>query len=112
MHHTSGTFSPACSAQDLHRKLQQNIRSDETALPPIKKKTETAASKLKVTANECIRLQIELEGIQLENDHTKQLLRSQIARADDATMKWREAEADARQCRQSMQLDADRLQVL
>ena len=42
----------------------------------------------------------------------RQQLQDQTSRADEATVMWREAEADVRQCRHAMQLDADRLQVM
>jgi septal ring factor EnvC (AmiA/AmiB activator) len=57
-------------------------------------------------------MQRQLQEQALQMDTMRQQLQDQTSRADEATAKWREAEADVRQCRHAMQLDADRLQVM
>ena len=100
------TMDQELSAREKSRHaLEQTCAASHLA-------AETAASKLKVAADECRRLERESEIIQLDNDRLKKLMRAQTSRADEATVMWREAEADVRQCRHAMQLDADRLQVM
>ena len=57
-------------------------------------------------------MQRQLQEQALQMETMRQQLQDQTSRADEATVMWREAEADVRQCRHAMQLDADRLQVM
>jgi hypothetical protein len=88
------------------------IQSLEQRRVASEKAAETAALKLRAAADECKRLEKEAKDAQNETEHIKTQLQSQAARADAATAKWREAEAEVQQCRHVMQLDAGRLQVL
>ena len=57
-------------------------------------------------------MQRQLQDQALQMETLSKQLQDQTSRADEATAKWREAEAGTRQCRHAMQLDADRLQVM
>jgi hypothetical protein len=96
----------------LQIKKDANLQSLEKACATSVLAAETATSKLKAAADECRRLERELENVCIDTSRLKMQLQTQTARADEATAMWREAEADVRQCRHAMQLDADRLQVL
>jgi hypothetical protein len=109
----------ASQLQNRLDKIQQesinrdaNHQSLEKACATSVLAAETATSKLKAAADECRRLERELEIVSVDTSRLKMQLQTQTARADEATAMWREAEADVRQCRHAMQLDADRLQVL
>ena len=82
--------------------LEQRCATSEKA-------ADTAMLKLKVAADECERLEREVENIQQKSAAMK--LVAQTALADEATAKWREADSALQQCRHAMQRDADRLQV-
>jgi hypothetical protein len=106
------------SVSELRKSLDDEVSARDAQQQALEKAcaasalaAETATSKLKVAADECKRLEREIESVQLDNDRIKKMMRAQISRADEATAMWREAEADIRQCKQAMQLDAARLQV-
>ena len=81
-----------------------------------KQRAETAESELKVLRDHCRSLESQLrsscDSVLTQAETFSKELQAQTARADEATAMWREAEANTRQCRRAMQLDADRLQVL
>ena len=118
---------------DLEKRLQQEVQRSESAeseLNAVRDRCSILESQLKSSGDSVLALQSQLSKSdsdwrrefdaiqQLLQEHASQAetlnkqLQAQSALADEATVKWREAEADTRQCRQSMQLDADRLQVL
>jgi hypothetical protein len=95
--------SEAISKDRYIQILEQRCASSEKA-------AAATALQFKAAADQCKRLEKELE--QAHPEVTAVKLQAQAARADEATAKWREAEAAVQQCRHAMQLDADRLQVL
>jgi hypothetical protein len=74
--------------------------------------TQQAESELKAALDRCDAMQQQLLQLTSQADAISGMMQAQAARADEATAKWREAEAAVQQCRHAMQLDADRLQVL
>ena len=111
----------------IEKRLTQSVEIDLNA---VRDRCSILESQLKSSGDSVLALQSQLSKSdsdwrrefdaiqQLLQEHASQAetlnkqLQAQSALADEATVKWREAEADTRQCRQSMQLDADRLQVL
>ena len=118
---------------DLETRLQHEGRRAEAAeseLKGVRDQCSALESELKSSGDSVVALQSQLskadgdwrhefdamqrqlqeQALQMET--MRQQLQDQTSRADEATAKWREAEAGTRQCRHAMQLDADRLQVM
>ena len=133
LHSRAAMSIVAQKCSDFEHRLQQERQQSESAeseLNTVRDRCSILESQLKISGDSVLALQSQLSKSesawrcefdaiqQLLQEHASQAetlnkqLQAQSALADEATVKWREAEADTRQCRQSMQLDADRLQVL
>ncbi len=118
------------NSEHLLQQERQQTASAESKLNAVRDRYRILESQLNVSGHSVLTLQSQLSQSESawrrEVDAKQQLLQelasqdetlnnklqAHSTRADDATMKWRDAEEDARQCRQYMQLNADRLQVL
>ncbi len=133
LHSRAAMSIVAQKCSDFEHRLQQERQQSATAeseLNTVRDRCSILESQLKISGDSVLALQSQLSKSesawrcefdaiqQLLQEHASQAetlnkqLQAQSARADEATVKWREAEADTRQCRQSMQLDADRCKTL
>ena len=127
--HSRAVSAFADKSVDLEQRLQQEARraeAVESELKAVRDRCSILESQLKSSGDSVLALQSQLsksdgdgrrefDAIQLllqeqasQAETLNKQLQAQTARADEATAKWREAEADIRQCKQAMQLDADR----
>ena len=94
--------------QDECRHLESQLRSSNDSLLALQSQLSRSEGEWRQEFD-AVQQQLEQQVSQAESLNRQ--LQAQAARADEATARSRQAEAEVQQCRHTMQLDAGRLQV-
>ena len=131
--HSRAVSAFADKSVDLDRRMQHETRradEAESELKVVRDQCRSLENQLQSSSNTVLTLQMQLSKTdgdwRLELDAMQQQLQelvsqvearsrelqAEAARADAASAKWREAEAEVQLCRHAMHRDAGRLQVV
>jgi predicted nucleic acid-binding Zn-ribbon protein len=131
--HSRAVSAFADKSVDLDKRIQQEMRRADVAeseLKAARDRCSSLESQLQGSSNSVLSLQMQLSKtdsdwrreLEAMQEQLQQLvsqadgmsgeLQAKAALVDEATAKWRQAEAEVQQCRNAMQRDAERLQVM